>query len=66
MKNTIDVPEDEINVRAHVKGAWIKYNAPFTDTLCCSVCGFNVLPELGDYNFCPNCGAYMRGEKDET
>lgn len=32
----------------------------------CSECGFEVhVEETRRYNYCPNCGAYMRGEKDE-
>ena len=32
----------------------------------CSECGYRVKTDFVDYNFCPNCGADMRGEKDET
>ena len=27
----------------------------------CNVCGYEVDVSEGDYNFCPNCGADMRG-----
>lgn len=30
----------------------------------CNVCGFEVDVSEGDYNFCPNCGAEMKGEAD--
>ena len=31
----------------------------------CSLCGFLVDTPLNPYNYCPNCGADMRGESDE-
>ena len=27
----------------------------------CSACGWNIEEYVGDYNFCPNCGASMEG-----
>ena len=30
----------------------------------CSECGYRVKTDFVDYNFCPNCGADMRGEND--
>lgn len=46
----------------HGKGEWInsyinRYGHPCH---CCSVCGFKA--SYQDKNFCPNCGADMRGE----
>ena len=31
----------------------------------CSVCGWNV-EEYVEYNYCPNCGARMKGAEDGT
>ena len=49
---------------AVVRGEWIetKYY-----TWECGVCGFHpfkgYIPKEPNFNFCPNCGADMRGEK---
>lgn len=32
----------------------------------CSECGYRVKTDFVDYNFCPNCGADMRGADDES
>ncbi len=46
-------------------GKWIigKYR------LTCGQCRFTypnkLMDEMGVVNYCPNCGAYMRGEQDE-
>ena len=45
------------------KGKWIKEKE--NDVLChCSTCGYKVASALSNlfYNFCPHCGADMRGE----
>lgn len=44
-------------------GKWIDAKYPFSK---CNVCGiyFDTANNVG--NFCPNCGADMRGEQDET
>lgn len=31
----------------------------------CDTCGYRVENGRPMYNFCPNCGAYMRGENDD-
>ena len=43
-------------------GEWGKSDIPESILSKCSVCGFN----LGAYthNFCPNCGADMRGDNN--
>ena len=30
----------------------------------CDQCGWSIEEYVGDYNFCPNCGADMRGEDE--
>ena len=56
------------DVRENIKGEWIKggeqpYFRKHFDIVVCSVCN-----KRGEqrWNFCPNCGAYMRGNADET
>ena len=49
------------------KGAWINGGR----IIRCSKCGTGYAAVKGmksalTYNFCPNCGADMRGEQDET
>lgn len=40
-------------------GKWFEY--PIADVMNqCSVCG---VLRFGESNYCPNCGAYMRGEE---
>ena len=39
-------------------GEWIK-----NDDFTCSACGYHMIVGGGAYNYCPNCGADMRGEK---
>lgn len=43
------------------KGEWVKTSEPELYCYTCSICG-----ELNEYedNFCPNCGADMRGEDE--
>ena len=51
------------DVRENVRGEWIKQYFDFRDNCqiySCSKCGYQDI----DTNFCPNCGADMRGEKD--
>lgn len=49
------------------KGSWVGIDGEFCETFECDRCGF-VLEDWiqgAFYNFCPNCGADMRGENDE-
>lgn len=49
------------------KGKWKRrivdsgYNADWI----CSECGYRVKTDFVNYNYCPNCGADMRGDRDE-
>ena len=50
------------------KGKWINEvvygegHAPCSIRCNNPLCNFHYIGYLGDYNFCPNCGADMRGE----
>ena len=50
------------DVRPVVRGRWIEKPYLLGTTNVCSVCGENYGMPHGKYNFCPNCGADMRGE----
>ena len=50
------------DVRPVVRGRWIEKPYLLGTTNVCSVCGENYGMPHGQYNFCPNCGADMRGE----
>ena len=43
-------------------GRWIMHDDEFGLTCECSVCHIET---MGDGNYCPNCGADMRGSNDE-
>ena len=54
-----------------VQGEWEHWGSPFSDesevidTIVCSVCGARFIEPKdepkGEYNFCPSCGARMKG-----
>lgn len=58
-----------------VQGEWEHWGSPFSDesevidTIVCSVCGARFIEPKdepkGEYNYCPNCGARMKGGEDE-
>ena len=57
------------------KGKWVYAEDEYgIDGYHCNQCGFFVpwdyihkfINYIEDYNFCPNCGADMRGEQDEA
>ena len=65
--NMIDYQETA-DVRENVGGKWIEEpDEVFASTYHCSNCGFS--PIINNYeeyefsNFCPNCGADLRGDK---
>ena len=65
----IDECIDEIiptaDVRENVRGKWKRriVDGGWNANLVCSECGYTLMIEDG-YNFCPNCGADMRGGKE--
>lgn len=48
------------------KGEWSIKNGELAIWDVCSECGRMVFHKAPFYNFCPNCGADMRGEENET
>jgi len=56
----------ELEAQLPKEGEWIDL---FGHDYKCSVCGewyrMDGTPEQEDMNYCPNCGAKMRGEHDE-
>ena len=53
------------DVRLVVRGRWIEKPYLLGTTNVCSVCGENYGMPHGKYNFCPNCGADMRGGDED-
>ncbi len=43
------------------KGEWLVDPNEFDEWYCCSVCHKGLTMFDGTYDFCPNCGADMRG-----
>lgn len=53
------------DVRENVKGKWINisyFDSGYKQNKTCSKCKKTVSGDVFDYNFCPHCGADMRGE----
>ena len=53
----------EADERSIPKGHWIEENP--SGTFICSECGHKPYNQLTMSNYCPRCGADMRGENDE-
>ena len=51
----------EMDGKENVTGEWIGFDYPYIGNQC-SVCRSCFKQSGDDYNFCPNCGAYMKGE----
>lgn len=49
------------------RGAWKRriVDNGFNADWVCSECGYRVKTDFVDYNFCPNCGARMKGADDD-
>ena len=63
MANGLNVLEylDEVpaaDYRPVVRGKWLHEGS---DVWRCSQCGYGIMPWNAGQNFCPNCGADMRG-----
>ena len=68
----VKAADDVIKAFKRPHGKWITFLADNT-TIQCSECTAFIhrsrndvfMDEVGDLNFCPNCGADMRGNEDE-
>lgn len=65
MRSVLEAPT--VDLVKH--GQWIKTGQSFLfpegfRNYSCSVCGYDI--DKIKYRYCPNCGAKMDGEKDET
>jgi len=63
----IDAVNAQPIIEERKTGEWI----PMDDTdfgvyFNCSVCDYQISDRYGKYNYCPNCGADMRGAKHEA
>lgn len=54
--------EDAADVAPVRHGRWIASHDEFCE---CSICKYPVYVWWNQTNYCPNCGADMRGSKDE-
>ena len=59
--------DDVVNVFVPVRhGRWIEQEKYTVGTMYdCSICGDRILDNGHSWNYCPNCGADMRGSNDE-
>jgi rubrerythrin len=49
------------NLKERPKGKWIEGYHDYFETLDCSLCGYVRDNRHINFNFCPQCGADMRG-----
>lgn len=55
------------DIRPVVYGEWVKNEKRDKESIsCCSACGYPVSSFWAESNFCPHCGADMRGEKERN
>ncbi len=71
MRTLDDIPAAD--VRPVERGKWIDRDDDYYgwNMWACSACGEEFVltegtPDMNDYHFCPNCGADMRVNTDET
>lgn len=56
--------EDMTKVDLVKHGHWIQLDKKYLYPIKCSVCGWETW--FGAFNYCPNCGAVMQEDKNET
>lgn len=65
-EDIMSMPTADVVEREHGKWIWQLADNGWADNIC-SVCGYTINDDIHvhvDYNFCPNCGADMRGGDD--
>lgn len=53
-----------LDVEDEQEGEWIR-SSPFTDTMECSLCGYNIYSEEIETPYCPWCGKRLKGKFDD-
>lgn len=64
LDDVADFPAADVIERKHGKWKRRIVDNGFNADWKCSECGYKVMSDFFDFNFCPNCGADMRGEDD--
>ena len=66
-KDFIKILKNEDTVEERKQGEWIHFKVNGQHQIKCPECGY-IEPEYVTFirNFCPNCGADMRGSKSEV
>lgn len=64
----IDIEHAPTIVPERKRGRWRRklVDSGFNADWYCSECGWKTILEEHGYNYCPNCGADMRGEQNEA
>ena len=59
--------EEMPTIEERKKGRWKRrvVDSGFNADWVCSECKYRLKTDFVSYNFCPNCGADMRGEQNE-
>ena len=61
IKLIIELANYNASAESRKTGKWLQINAGYYDYVKCSQCGETL---VWGKNFCPNCGADMRGEEE--
>lgn len=60
-KDLIDAINEMPTIDPVKHGYWLEYTVP--NIICCSECDWGTSVEEKHFNYCPNCGARMDGDK---
>ena len=62
LEAVMETIKEQPTVELPVRGRWIRQDETYTKFMCSNCGTFN---HPSTYDFCPNCGADMRGEKHD-